>query len=149
MKWIKKNIIALLLLLGYYLYDNAWMFFTSIDIKMLNEQWSFHHYIYKLGEYLFSPGLLPLIIIAYFLPKNTDSFIIVIGLIIIVFKGFIGKLLETIGYNIDFFNNYLCNDGYIWKTALPIFIIMTCFIGRYFGKRWKKFSGFTRYLYRL
>ena len=139
--WIKQNIISLLLLLGYYIYDNAWILFKGIDIEMLNSQWKFYHYIYKLGEYALSPSLLTLIIIAYFIPKKTDAFVIIIGLIMVVSKDFLGKLFETMRYDIEFFNNYLCNNGYIWKTALPIFIIITCFAGRYVGKKWRIYNG--------
>jgi len=140
MKWIKQNIISLLLLFGYYVYDNFWMLFKGIDIKMLNPKWELFHYIYKLGEIVFSPSLLVLCIIMYFVPKKTDGFIILIGLLLIRFKDFLGKSLETLNVNIDFFNSYTIK-GSLYETALPIALITTCFLGRYIGKKWMKYYG--------
>jgi len=138
--WINQNKIPLLLLLGYYIYDYLWIFFKNIHIDMINPKWELYHYIYKLGEQLFSPSLLLLFIIYAYTPKKTDAEIILIGLILVSFKDFLGKLLEILGINIDFFNNYTLK-GSLYETALPIFLIATCFLGRFIGRKWKSYYG--------
>jgi len=136
LKWIKQNRISLFLFLGYLIYDNFHMLFEGVEITWFKTNWDVQDYVYKFGDYIFSSSLLTLIIIFFILPKNTDDRVLILALILVNIKDLLGRLLEFIGYNIDFFNNEAYNLGWIYKFALPVFCIMICYWGRYIGRKW-------------
>lgn len=131
--WIKRNIGVLLILSGYYFYDNFHMIFYEPVISVCEVVWTSQDKVYKLGI------LILFFIIAFVhyisLPKLTDKKVIMLGILVVFFRDLVGYLLKLIGYNIEFLSREGYNLGWIFVTALPVFSIIICLIGK---KKWLK-----------
>jgi len=131
MKWIRQNIGVLLILFAYYFYDNFHMIFYKPVVNPCELVWNTQDKVYKSGILIL---FLILALVHYIsLPKLTDKKVIMLGILVVFFRDLLGYVLKLIGHNIEFLSRNGYNLGWIFVTALPIFLIIFCVVGR---KKW-------------